>query len=85
MVNQNRVSFADQGTWVSLFREYAFPILKEMVDEGKLNSFGYKSMGERVPEVITTVWNLWNTGLIAIDASKQLEFEWTTYSRVRMK
>jgi len=40
MINQNRVNFADQGEWVSLFREYAYPILKAMVDEGKMNRFG---------------------------------------------
>ena len=32
---------------------------------------GYISMGESVPEVITTDWNLSKTGFIAIDASLQ--------------
>ena len=40
MLNQNRVNFSDQGEWVSIFREFGFPILKELVDEGKLNRFG---------------------------------------------
>ena len=33
--------------------------------------FGYMSIGESVPEVITTDWNRSKTGLIAIDASLQ--------------
>ena len=37
----------------------------------KFSNFGYKSIGLRVPEVIITDWNLSNTGLIAIEASKQ--------------
>lgn len=40
MLNQNRVNFSDQSEWVSIFREYAFPILKNFVDQGKLNRFG---------------------------------------------
>lgn len=31
------------------------------------------SKGDRVPEVMTTVWNRLKTGLIAIDESRQLE------------
>ena len=40
MLNQNRVNLSDQGEWVSIFREFSFPILKKMVDDGKLNRFG---------------------------------------------
>ena len=38
----------------------------------KLRMRGYKSMGLSVPDVMTTVWNLANTGLTARLASKQL-------------
>ena len=38
----------------------------------KLSSLGYMSSGERVPEVIITEANRSKTGLIAIEASKQL-------------
>jgi len=38
----------------------------------KSNSLGYMVSGERVPEVITTVWNRLKIGIIAIDASRQL-------------
>ena len=71
MLNQNRVSFADQGTWVSLFREYAFPILKEMVDEGKLNSFG----------LLLHEWgDEWNTNYY-FQADDELQFHeaWSEY------
>jgi hypothetical protein len=37
----------------------------------KFNNFGYNSIGDSVPEVITTVWNLLSTGFIARDASRQ--------------
>lgn len=39
----------------------------------KSKIFGYMSRGERVPEVMTTVWNFVKTGLIASDESKHLE------------
>lgn len=38
----------------------------------KLRMRGYKSMGDRVPLVMTTVWNFWNTGRTARLASRQL-------------
>ena len=38
----------------------------------KLRMRGYRSMGLRVPEVMTTVWNFWKTGLTARLASRQL-------------
>lgn len=38
----------------------------------KFRILGYKSMGLSVPEVMTTLWNLVNTGFIARLASKQL-------------
>lgn len=31
------------------------------------------SIGDSVPDVITTLWNLWKIGLIAIDESRQLK------------
>lgn len=40
MRNLNNVSFANQAEWVRLFREYCYPILKEMVDAGTINAFG---------------------------------------------
>jgi hypothetical protein len=43
---------------------------KEALTTGwKFNIFGYKSSGERVPDVITTVSNRSNMSLSAIDAS----------------
>jgi hypothetical protein len=38
----------------------------------KLSKRGYRSMGLSVPDVITTLWNLSNTGFIAREESKQL-------------
>lgn len=38
----------------------------------KSRIFGYISRGERVPEVMTTVWKRLKIGLMAIDESKQL-------------
>lgn len=38
----------------------------------KLRIRGYRSMGDSVPLVMTTVWNFWNTGRTARLASKQL-------------
>ena len=40
MFNQNRVNNLNREEYVSIFREFSFPILKKMVDEGKLNRFG---------------------------------------------
>lgn len=49
-------------------------IVKELMMTGwKSKILGYMSSGESVPDVITTVWNRSNTGLIAIEESKQLE------------
>ena len=38
----------------------------------KLRMRGYRSMGDSVPLVMTTVWNFWNTGFTARLASRQL-------------
>jgi len=38
----------------------------------KLRMRGYRSMGDSVPLVMTTVWNLRNTGFTARLASRQL-------------
>jgi hypothetical protein len=45
----------------------------DMITGWKFKIFGYMSMGESVPEVITTVWNRSKTGFMAIDESKQLK------------
>lgn len=39
----------------------------------KSSIFGYISGGDRVPDVMITVWNRSKTGLIAIDESRQLK------------
>lgn len=44
-----------------------------MTTGSKSKIFGYISMGDRVPEVITTVWNLEKTGAMAMEESKQLK------------
>jgi hypothetical protein len=44
-----------------------------MMTGWKSRILGYISSGERVPEVITTDWNLSNTGLMAMLESRQLE------------
>ena len=55
-------------------------ISKEWTAHGaKPRILGYISMGERVPEVITTLWKRSKTGLIAIDAS--LQHSWKSGSR----
>ena len=38
----------------------------------KLSSFGYRSIGESVPEVMITDWKRSITGLMAMEASRQL-------------
>lgn len=43
----------------------------------KSKILGYMSNGERVPEVMTTVWNFVKTGLIASDESKHLSHKET--------
>jgi hypothetical protein len=40
----------------------------------KLSNLGYRSIGLSVPDVITTLWNRSNTGLIAREASRQLSY-----------
>ena len=48
-------------------------MVKDLVKDGlKSSNLGYMVRGERVPEVITTVWNRLKIGIIAIDASRQL-------------
>lgn len=50
-------------------------IVKEVATTGwKSSIFGYISKGDSVPDVITTVWNRLNTGLMAIEESKQLKY-----------
>lgn len=44
----------------------------DMMTGWKSRILGYISSGDNVPEVITTVWYRSNTGLIAMDESKQL-------------
>lgn len=49
-------------------------MVNELITTGsKLRIFGYMSIGDNVPDVITTDWNLWNMGAIAIEESKQLK------------
>ncbi len=48
-------------------------IAKDWIATGwKLRMRGYRSMGDSVPLVMTTVWNFWNTGFTARLASRQL-------------
>lgn len=48
-------------------------MVKELWMTGwKSRILGYMSKGESVPEVITTVWYLVNTGLMAMDESRHL-------------
>ena len=54
-------------------------MLREEMHTGlKERMRGYRSMGDRVPLVITTVWYFANTGRIASEASRQLS--WMTGS-----
>lgn len=49
-------------------------MVKELIMTGlKSRILGYISKGESVPEVITTDWNLSNTGFMAILESRQLQ------------
>jgi len=48
-------------------------VKEDIITGWKSRIFGYMSKGDRVPEVMTTVWNRLKTGLIAIDESRQLE------------
>ena len=49
-------------------------IVKELIITGsKSKIFGYISIGESVPDVITTAWKRLKTGAIAIEESKQLK------------
>lgn len=60
-------------------------IVNEAITTGwKFNIFGYISKGDRVPDVIITVWNLSNTGLMAIEESKQLKIK-NNYNCIRLK
>lgn len=48
-------------------------IVKDAITIGwKAKIFGYMSNGDNVPDVIITDWNRSKTGLIAIEASMQL-------------
>ena len=47
-------------------------VKEDMTTGWKSSIFGYMVSGERVPEVITTVWKRLKTGLIAMDESRQL-------------
>ncbi len=49
-------------------------IAKLWMDTGwKLRMRGYRSMGDRVPLVMTTLWNLLKMGRMAREASRQLQ------------
>lgn len=49
-------------------------IVNELIKTGwKSRIFGYISIGDKVPDVMTTLWNRWKIGFIAIDESKQLK------------
>ena len=49
-------------------------IVKEaMITGWKSKILGYISNGERVPEVMTTLWNLSKTGFMAIEESRHLK------------
>lgn len=50
-------------------------IVNELIITGsKFKIFGYMSMGDNVPDVMTTLWKRSKIGFIAIDESKQLKF-----------
>lgn len=57
------------GQTQSTFKRCGHPV---KVDQLPGPHFGYRFMGLRVPLVMTTLWNLANTGRIASDASRQL-------------
>lgn len=49
-------------------------IVNELITAGsKSRILGYMSMGDRVPDVMTTLWKRAKIGLIAIDESRQLK------------
>ena len=55
------------------FRVLCTVIERDSLTDGvNPRSFGYRSIGLRVPEVMTTVWNRSNTCLIASEASRHL-------------
>jgi len=47
-------------------------VMAFMVKGWNCSSLGYMVNGERVPEVITTVWNRLKMRFIAMDASRKL-------------
>jgi hypothetical protein len=62
-----------KSTTIGRIHGLAKVIVNEVIMTGwKSRIFGYISSGERVPEVMTTVWKRLKTGLMAIDESKQL-------------
>jgi hypothetical protein len=63
----------EASTTIGRIQGLAKVIVNEVIMTGwKSRIFGYISSGERVPEVMTTVWKRLKTGLMAIDESKQL-------------
>ena len=60
-------------------------VKEDMMTGWKSRIFGYISRGERVPEVMTTVWNRLKTGLIAIDESKQLQIPKINHKYIQYK
>lgn len=49
-------------------------MVKELITTGsKSNILGYMSIGDKVPDVITTLWNLWKIDLMAMEESRQLK------------
>ena len=55
----------------------------DMMTGWKSRILGYMSSGESVPDVITTDWNRLNTGLMAIDESKQLPQQFNRFSATK--
>lgn len=50
-------------------------IVNEHITTGsKSKIFGYMSIGDSVPDVMTTLWKRVKIGFIAMDESKQLKF-----------
>lgn len=49
-------------------------IVNELITTGsKSNILGYMSIGDNVPDVITTLWKRWKIDLMAIEESRQLK------------
>ena len=48
-------------------------VYDDMVTGRKSKILGYMSRGDRVPDVMTTLWKRSKTGLMAMDASMQLK------------